>query len=92
MAWQFDRPDLGIGIVQAFRRSESPYESAHFQLATLDPQAHYRVRNLDSGRATQRSGSELMEQGLTITLKKQPDSATILYERIPPRETTKEQD
>ena len=30
MAWQFDRPDLGEGVVQAFRRAGSYYESARF--------------------------------------------------------------
>ena len=36
MAWQFDRPELGEGMVQVFRRAESPYESARFRLRGLE--------------------------------------------------------
>ena len=39
MAWQFDRPDLGEGMVQVFRRAEGFYESAHFPLRGLDLEA-----------------------------------------------------
>ena len=37
IAWQFDRPDLGEGMVQAFRRGESVYEAARFRLRGLEP-------------------------------------------------------
>lgn len=30
-AWQFDRPEIGAGIVQVFRRSNSPCETARFK-------------------------------------------------------------
>ena len=30
MAWQFDRPEIGEGVVQVFCRADSPYESATF--------------------------------------------------------------
>ena len=36
MAWQFDRPEAGEGVVQAFRRAENGDESATFRLRGLD--------------------------------------------------------
>ena len=73
MAWQFDRPDLGEGVVQVFRRPNSIYESARFKLRGLDPEARYSV----SGEV--RTGKELMETGLLVTLSNQPDSAMVIY-------------
>ena len=32
LAWQFDRPEQGEGMVQVFRRHNSFYESARFKL------------------------------------------------------------
>ena len=56
MAWQFDRPEKGDGMVQAFRRGDSIYESARLRLRGLDPEATYMVRNVDTPRATEASG------------------------------------
>ena len=49
LAWQFDVPEKGEGMVQAFRRDKSAFESARFPLAGLDAEARYVVTNLDSG-------------------------------------------
>jgi len=82
MAWQFDRPDLGEGMMQAFRRPESPYESARFKLRGLIPDADYQVTNLDIGDSLTMSGSEMTERGLSLVLKNQPDSVIIVYKRV----------
>jgi len=81
MAWQFDRPDLGEGMVQAFRRAESCYETARFKLRGLDPAARYTVRHLDSEETTETTGQELMEKGLQVTLPNQPQASVITYQR-----------
>src|ERR1035437_4961407 len=47
VAWQFDRPEAGRGVVQAFRRESSSYETARFKLRGLDPAASYRFTDLD---------------------------------------------
>ena len=44
MAWQFDSFPRGEGMVQAFRRSASPYEAARFKLRGLESAARYVVR------------------------------------------------
>src|ERR1700730_11421032 len=46
-AMQFDRPEVGEGFVEVFRRSRSSYEAARFKLQGLDPAARYTVINLD---------------------------------------------
>jgi alpha-galactosidase len=81
MAWQLDRPDLGTGVVQAFRRPESIYESARLRLQGLDAEATYEVRDLDPNTVTRLSGRELMERGLLVTLTERPGSAVIVYDR-----------
>jgi alpha-galactosidase len=82
MAWQFDRPDLGEGMVQAFRRSESPYESARFLLGGLEADAKYSLTDLDSGDTEQFTGHELMQDGLLITIRQRPSAPVILYRKV----------
>jgi alpha-galactosidase len=84
LAWQFDRPDLGEGMVQAFRRSNSSYESARFKLRGLDPEARYGVGDVDAPGAQGMTGRELMEHGLMVNVKDQPGAAIILYKRVEP--------
>jgi len=82
MAWQFDLPEQGRGIVQVFRRPESPYESARFPLRGLDPKATYEVTDLDAPSGPQHLvGRLLLEQGLPVTLAKRPGSAVFAYRR-----------
>jgi alpha-galactosidase len=82
MAWQYDQPEKGRGVVQAFRHSASPYESARFKLRGLDPAATYELRNFDIVGTTTFPGHELMEPGLLLTLTNTPDSAVISYKRV----------
>jgi len=82
MAWQFDRPDLGEGMVQVFRRAESIYEVARFKLRGLDPDARYLVDNLDVPGTTEMTGRELADNGLVVVLKQQPGSAVVTYKRV----------
>jgi alpha-galactosidase len=87
MAWQFDRPDLGEGLVQAFRRAESYYESARFPLGGLEADARYNVTDLDSGRSEEHSGRELTTQGLKVSPEKRASAIVLLYKKVVPRAT-----
>lgn len=83
MAWQFDSPETGSGVVQAFRRAESIYEAARLRLCGLNPDATYRLTDLDRADVgLELSGLELMETGLLVDLRTQPGSAVWAYERI----------
>ncbi len=81
MAWQLDSPAKGEGVVQAFRRPESPFESARFKLRGLDAKASYVVKNLDTAAEVTLSGAELMEKGLPVTVNETPGAALIAYRR-----------
>ena len=82
MAWQYDCPEQGEGMLQAFRRADSPYESARFKLRGLDPTAHYAVTDLDTGAVQQLDGHALMTMGWPVVLPNQPDSAIVTYKLI----------
>ncbi|MBN1421182.1 MAG: alpha-galactosidase [Planctomycetes bacterium] len=81
-ARQFDRPDAGDGVVQAFRRKDCPDDSAAFRLRGLDPGALYELVDLDGEDPRRVSGRELMETGLTVTAKQPRSALTITYRRL----------
>jgi len=82
IAWQFDRPEAGQGVVQAFRRPESPYESARFHLRGLDAKASYEIRNVDVKGTRKLTGRDLMNKGLLVTIPTRPGAAIIFYKRL----------
>ena len=81
MAWQFDCPEIGEGMVQAFRREKSVYESARFKLRGLAPDARYTVKDIDTCDSEEMTGSELMEKGLVISISNQPGAVIITYKK-----------
>jgi len=81
MAYQMHRPDRDAGLVVAFRRSESPAESAQFQLSGLVPDGRYTITNFDVPGKSDALGRELAEQGLRVELTEQSTSVIITYER-----------
>jgi len=81
MAFQFDRPDLGSGMVEAFRRPESASKHIRLKLRGLDPSAEYELTDLDSGKVTLHTGASLMRGGLWLTASVAPSSVVIEYRR-----------
>ena len=81
IAWQFDLPEQGKGMVQAFRRDKSAYEAARFRLTGLEPSARYVITNLDSGETQTLAGRELLEKGLSVTIQTQPGDTVIAYQK-----------
>jgi alpha-galactosidase len=81
MAWQFDRPEMGEGMVQAFRRPESTSESLQVRLRGLEADAVYTLTNFDVVGTTEANGRRLMEQGIAIVLKQRPEAAIIIYKK-----------
>jgi alpha-galactosidase len=79
IAWQFNRPEAGKGVVQAYRRQNCVYESARLILHGLDPEKTYAVRNFDEESTRRISGKVLMETGLLVTMTDKPGSAWIAY-------------
>lgn len=85
MAWQFDRPEAGEGMVQAFRRAESIFRSAELRLRGLEPAAHYAVTDLDTSQPRHLTGLELMEKGLLVDMAQRPGAAVLTYKKTSPR-------
>ncbi|OHB80918.1 MAG: hypothetical protein A2V98_05615 [Planctomycetes bacterium RBG_16_64_12] len=82
IAWQFNRPEPGDGVVQAFRRAKCDGPAMTFRLRGLDQSGQYEVTDLDAAAPAKVSGKELMEQGLTVVIKGQPGAAVIVYHRV----------
>jgi hypothetical protein len=78
-AVQYHRPATGDGMVQAFRRPDSPLVRAEFRLCGLDPAATYEIASFDEAGARKVSGEDLMEKGLTVEINNQPGAAVIMY-------------
>ena len=83
MAWQYDRPELGEGIVQVFRRAESVDESTRLKLRGLEPASQYEFTDLDSGHLQRITGRELLEQGLLVQAPRQPSALLFRYQKMP---------
>jgi alpha-galactosidase len=81
-ASQFNRPEQGDGMVQAFRRDKNNEPSKNLPLRGLDPAARYEVTDLDAQKPTTVSGTELMQQGLHVEIKAERGAAIIIYKKI----------
>jgi alpha-galactosidase len=79
MAWQFDVPEKGEGMVQVFRRAESIYTAASLPLRGLEPQAEYAVSELPEGTPMVMTGRALMEQGLAVSFEQRPAAKVFIY-------------
>jgi alpha-galactosidase len=84
MAWQYARPDRTAGMVQVFRRAESPFESARLSLRGLDPGARYIVTNPDTGVKSAFMGAELMGKGVPVSIAAKPGAALLIYRKATP--------
>jgi len=81
LAWQFDRPDLGEGVVQAFRREQCREETLRCRLRGLTAEADYDVTDPDTGTVTRMSGGDLMIEGVQVALKECPAAGIIRYKK-----------
>jgi alpha-galactosidase len=86
LAWQFDRPEVGRGVVQAFRRPASLERALRVKLRGLDRAVAYRFTELDE-RGTHPtytlSGREAMDEGVELTSAESPGAVNVVYEKMP---------
>lgn len=80
MVYQMHRPDLNAGIVAAFRRPDSPFNSGDFPLRGLDPSMEYDLEDADGGSAQTIFGNDLLEQGLSVQMPQRRQSRLIFYQ------------
>ena len=82
IAWQWDRPEKGEGAIQAFRREEDLQPRHRFRLRGLDPEASYRVHDVDHEAEQTVSGAKLLRHGLVIELPEPRSAALIMYYKL----------
>ncbi|ULQ51966.1 alpha-galactosidase [Flavihumibacter fluvii] len=80
LAYQLSRPELGDGMVMAFRRPQSGAKSIEVRLKGLNPESTYLLTNQDTGEKTTRSGKDL-SQGITLSLETAPASLCWVYKK-----------
>ncbi|MCO6452781.1 MAG: alpha-galactosidase [Caldilineales bacterium] len=81
-AWQYDRPDLGEGMIVAFRRHESPFPFWEAKLQGLDMDADYELLSWDDKSIQRLTGRALMTDGLVVTINEKPGTALFTYRRV----------
>ena len=57
------------------------YAKARLRLRGLEPEATYRVRDLDKGELGEMTGRELTDEGVPAEISDRPGSALMVYER-----------
>ena len=82
IGWQFDRPEVGEGMVQVFRREESIYRAVDLVLRGLDRAARYTITDLDApDTPCEMTGGELVGKGLPVEIGARPGAALFAYRR-----------
>ncbi len=81
MAWQFDRPEAGEGMVQVFRRAESIFTGAALPLGGLDAAAQYSFTDMATGETSAFTGAELTTKGLPVHLEERPEALVYSYKK-----------
>ncbi|MBI4606205.1 MAG: alpha-galactosidase [Planctomycetes bacterium] len=84
MAWQFHDPGSDAGVVQAFRRSRSPFFGVQLRLRGLAADAEYELEDMDAPGTRRAKGRELLEQGLRVAIEERPGARTVLYRAVVP--------
>lgn len=79
IAWQFDCPEIGEGMIQAFRRENNSSEGNRFKLRGLQSEESYTVTNLDTDEVQHVIGRIMMEDGLSLKIPNTPAAVIITY-------------
>ena len=79
LAYQCDRPDLGKGMVMAFRRTDAPLETTVVRLKGLVAGHTYTVKDADGGTERTSTGRVLAKEGLRLEISTAPGSSLIYY-------------
>ena len=68
VAWQFDSPETGCGLVQGIRLPACPEETITIHPKGIRPEATYFFENAETGETRTISGEELIREGFTLAL------------------------
>ena len=84
-AWcaiQYDRPQCSDGVIQVFRRENSPYKTAYLPMKAIDTNAEYVFTDSDDNTSFTVSGGTLSEDGLCLTLNQKRTAKVYFYKKI----------
>ena len=82
IGWQFYRPEVGEGFVQAFRRENCIFKAADLKMRGLDANATYRLKNYDVTGEIRVTGKELMEKGISVEIPDRPGAVTVKFTKV----------
>jgi alpha-galactosidase len=81
IAWQYNSPETGGAVVQAYRRPDNAEDEKSLKLHGLDPQAQYEVDALGHDQTWTASGADLMDKGLGAKLDKRAAGLYLLTKK-----------
>jgi alpha-galactosidase len=81
LAAQYDRPDLGEGLIVAFRRRHAPDGTALVRPRAIDPAATYVLEHQSTRTRRELAGRDLAG-GLTLALPAAPSHEVVRYRRL----------
>jgi len=87
IAWQFDRPENGQGMVQIFHRAGEPAgsvfsEAVNLKLQCLNADTVYEVRNIDETAVARMTGRDLMRKGIHAQAGDGPLALVFTYKAV----------
>ena len=82
MGWQFECPEKGEGMVQAFRREKCAEKEITLRLRGLHPESIYSVMDIDRQEPRSFSGRELMDNGLPMEADTAPAALIFVYKMM----------
>jgi alpha-galactosidase len=68
VAWQFDRPEAGCGLIQGIRLPAAPEETITIRPQAIRADATYWFENAEAAETTAVSGADLIREGFTFGL------------------------
>ncbi len=80
-AVQFDRPSQNDGIVQVFRREDSPYEKAAYFLGNIEQHALYHFTDADTDKTRTFTGKELAKNGFPVEIPTRRTAMLFFYKK-----------
>ncbi len=80
-AAQYNRPENGDGILQAFRHEKSPFYAAIFQLKNLEDAATYKITDLDDDTFILATGKDLREKGFEVVIGTPRTAKLYIYQK-----------
>lgn len=78
-AMQFHRSDLNSGIIEVFRKKDSPIIQIEMKLQGLEPNTTYEVENADTEKRLQYTGAQLMDLGMPVEITRKRDCRLFFY-------------